>query len=76
MISLLGFFFFVFFGILVSNASGNGAKDVLLALFIFSIGFQDCTRRTNVYTYWCVCACVLLLAQPMKAGYFNLENNI
>lgn len=35
----------------MSNASGNGAEVVLLALSTFSIGFQDCTRWTNVYTF-------------------------
>lgn len=55
MISLLGFFLLVSFGTLVFNASENGAEAVLLALSVFSIVFQDCTRWTNVYTYWCVC---------------------
>lgn len=48
-------FLLVSFGILVSNASGNGAEVVLLALSIFSIDFQDCTGWTNVCTYWCEC---------------------
>lgn len=39
----------------MSNVFENGAEAALLASFIFSIGFRDCTRWTNVYKYWCVC---------------------